>query len=283
MHLKNSTSAFCLFVVLQFCSCKENNASDCLVDSGKFQNAYNYPDLQNKKDTDILFYPIKDSLSQQDSFLHVTYGMNYLKKFNEPNLSLRFMGIETFRFSYDVWALSITFNKDEMIIKKGTKGVLSPILNTKKLDSLEAGEYRFFKKLYFTDKERLSPAWKKYYDSMVKARPELLSIQLYKKLYDKALNYDSAKFKYETKVIKLSSKQYCTLVDSLKKTDFWRLPWKVEYPDEVTDGGGYCFEANTKSKYKLFMCYRLPIDSIKMTGFCNYLIEFAGLKDKIQL
>jgi len=253
-----------------------------LVDADRFQNAYNYPNLQNKKDTDILFYPIKDSVSQRDSFFDVTYGMNYLKKLGEQNLSLRFVGTETFRFIHDP-QVNITFNKNEMVIKTFKSGDLSPVLNTKKLDSLEAGEYRFFEKYFFRNKEHLSPAREKYYDSMVYLHPELLSIQLYKQLYDKALDYDSAKFEFETKVIKLSSGQYCDLIDSLNKTDFWRLPWKVEYPDEVMDGGGYCFEANTKDKYKIFLCYRMPIDSIKMTGFCKYLLQFAGLSDKINL
>jgi hypothetical protein len=49
MHLKNITPTFCLFAILQLLSCKENNNSDCLVDADKFRNAYNYPDLQNKR------------------------------------------------------------------------------------------------------------------------------------------------------------------------------------------------------------------------------------------
>ncbi|MEP6845429.1 MAG: hypothetical protein ABI861_05475 [Panacibacter sp.] len=283
MYLKNITAAFCLFVVLQFCSCKEYNVSDCLVDSGKFQNAYNYPDLQNKKDTDIFSYAIKDSLSERDSFLHVTYGMNYFKKFNEQNFSLRFLGTETFRFSYDTWALNITFNKDEMIVKTRKNGVIYEILNKGRLDSNEIRQINFFERNYFANKEKFSPARKAYYDSMIKKYPELLSLTRYKTLYDKAIDYDSAKFEYDTKIIKLSSKQYCNLIDSLNATDFWSLPWRIDYPEEVADGGGYSFEANTKHKYKIFICYGLPIDSIKLTGFCKYLIEFAGLSDKISL
>ncbi|QEC68690.1 hypothetical protein FRZ67_15765 [Panacibacter ginsenosidivorans] len=282
MRLKNIIIFFCLCTLLQMLSCKEINSSECFADADRFQNAYNYPDLQNRKDTDILFYPIKDSVSQRDSFFDVTYGMNYLKKLNEQNLSLRFVGMETFRFIHDP-QVNITFNKNEMIIKTFKSGNISPVLNQRKLDSFEAGEYRFFKKFYFRDIGTLSPAQKEYYDSMIKVHPELLSIQLYKKLYDIALDYDSAKFEYETKVIKLSSKQYCSLVDSLNKTDFWKLPWKIEAPDVTMDGGGYCFEANTKNKYKIFLCYRSRSDNIKMTGFCKYLLEFAGLDDKIHL
>ena len=247
------------------------------MDADRFQNAYAYPDLQNKKDTDDMFYTIKNLVSQRDSFFQVTYGMNYLKKLNEQNFSLRFLGTETFRFIRDP-EINITFNKHEMIIKTFKSGDISPVVNTEKLDSLEKGEYKFFKKFYFRDKESLSPAWKKYYDSMVIVHPELLSIREYKRLYDKGLDYDSAKFEYNTKVIKLSSNQYCALVDSLNKTDFWKLPYRVDYPEVVMDGGGYCFEANTKDKYKVFMCYGLPIDSIKMTRYCKYLLTFAGLE-----
>lgn len=281
MHLKNIGFLLCFCIILQMFSCKENNNSDCSVDADRFQNAYNYPDLKNKKDTDIFSYSIKDSLTRSDSFIHVTWGTSYFKQFNEQNLSLRYVGTETFRFSF--MTLNITFNKNEMIIKTGKEGYLGPILNKDKLDSIEKGEFAFFERYYFANKEKFLPRRKEYYDSMVKAHPELLSIELYKRLYDKALDYDSAKFEYDTKVIKLSSRQYCNLIDSLNASDFWKLPWRIDYPMEIADGGGYTFEVNTKDKYKIVICYGLPIDSLKLTGFCKYLLEFAGLSDKIHL
>jgi hypothetical protein len=47
---------------------------------------------------------------------------------------------------------------------------------------------------------------------------------------------------------------------------------------EATDGAGYTFEANTKNKYKIVICYGSPIDSLKLTSFCKYLIDFAGME-----
>lgn len=271
----NPKSIIFIFLI-GVCSC--NNNSNCLIDSEKFLNAYPYPDLQNKSDTDIYSYPIKDSLSQNDSFIHVTYGTSYFKKFNERNFSLKYFGTETFRFSFST--LNITFDKNEMIIKTGKKGSLDPILNEDKLDSTEIKELWFFEKYYFANKESMRPQRKKMYDSVIKMHPQLLSIERYKKLYDKALDFDSAKFEYETKVIKLSTKQYCNLIDSLNASDFWKLPWRVYHYYEVNDGEGYTFEANTKDKYKIFISYAMPVDSLKLTGFCKQLIEFAGLKDK---
>lgn len=86
-----------------------------------------------------------------------------------------------------------------------------------------------------------------------------------------------------TKKIKLSSKQYCNFIDSLNASGFWSLPWRIDFPEEVTDGGGYTFEANTKNKYKIVICFDLPIDSLRLTEFCRSLISFADIDKRIKL
>jgi hypothetical protein len=271
--------------VLCAASCNQlDRQSSCRLDTYKIIDAFDYPNLVGKSDTDILAYQLKNVLTPYDSFIYVTYGMAYLKKFDEPNLSLRPLRSETFRFFYDPWggpAIDIRFDESEMTIKVRTKGIVAPILNKNKLDSLERIKLNFLEWNHFSKKEKFPLQRMKYYDSMTKIYPELLSTKYYKSLYDKAVDYDSLKFEYQEKKIKFTGKQYCDLIDSLNSTEFSKLPWTVNYPAEVADGGGYSFEANTIYKYKMFVCYGLPIHTLKLTNFCRNLIELADLDKKV--
>jgi hypothetical protein len=189
------------------------------------KDAFDYPDLKNKNDTDIYIYQLKDVLTKQDSLLYVEYGSAFLKQFGEQNFSLRPLALETFRFSYDPFGqkpINITFDRNKMTVKIGVSGSLYPI------------------------------------DT-------------------------SAKFKYKTQTILLSIIEYNSLIDSLKASHFDALPWELEHPEMVTDGGGYTFEANTKDKFKYFVCYGLPIKSLPMTKFCKHLLKVAKVDKEINL
>jgi len=266
-------------------SCNEIDKTACTPDTNTWKNAFVYPDLTNKSDTDILAYPIKDYLSLRDSLIHVNSGTAYFQKFNEPNLSLRFSGIETFRFYYNTtegYPLNISFNNKEITIKTGKKGVIEPVLNYEKLDSLERKQIRFFERFTFVNKEGFSVERKKYYDSFTTIHPELLSTHFYKSLFDKATDNDSLRFEYNTTIVKLTPKDYCKLIDSLNASDFWNLPWRMDH-EPVMDGGGYEFEAHTKAKYKIVISNGLPIRTLGLTQFCKYLVDFAGLTEKVNL
>jgi hypothetical protein len=215
-----------LLIITYLTAC--NNASNNntqLYNLKGAKDAYDYPILNNKTDTDIYIYQLKGILPRRDSLLYVKYGSTYLKQFDEENLSLRAFPIETFRFSYCPFGqepINITFDSNEMIVKIGVLGVLYPVDTTRK-------------------------------------------------------------FKYKTKVIKLSNTQYNSILDLLKKSNFDNIPWKIESREKITDGGGYTFEANTKSKFKYFVCYGLPIDTLLMTNFCKYLLQVAKVDNEIKL
>jgi len=263
-----------------------SKCKDCLYDLSKARDAFDYPILGDKSDTDLYIYQLKDILNRQDSFLYVNYGSHYLKQFVEENISLRPLASETFRFSYCPFgqkSLNITFNRNEMIVKLGVSGVLNGIDNDKKLDSLELTKYWFLERYFFCSRQSLSAARVKYYDSMVAKFPELKSVKYYKQLINKRTNYDSLRFKYSTRRIKLSNNQYAALIDSLKKSNFDKLPWRIVSAESVNDGGGYTFEANTKTKFKFFVCETMPIDTLQMTGFCRYLLRFADVDKEIKL
>jgi len=257
-----------------------------LYDLSSAKDAFNYPNLDNVNDTDIYIYQFKDILNRQDSFIYVNYGSHYLKQFDEKNLSLRPLAFETFRFSYHPFGgrpINITFDRSEIVVKLEEAGQLEPIYNESKLDSLEIIKFKFLERNFFRSREFFNERRLKFYDSMENKYPELKSIKYYKKLLDKSIDYDSLKFKYTTKRIPLTGSQYASLIDSLKKSNFDNIPWKIEYPESVADGGGYSFEANTKTKFKYFVCYGLPIDTLPMTNFCRYLLKVAKVDKDIRL
>jgi len=253
-------------------------------DLSRAKDAFDYPNLAGKSDTDIYVYQLKDTLNRQDSFLYVNYGSYYLKEFGEVNLSLRPEALETFRFSFCPGLgnpINITFNQKGIVVKWCSSGYPGRVFNQNKLDPLEFLKFRFLNRYFFRARESLDPKRIKFYDSMLTKYPELKSIKYYKHLIDKSTDYDSAKFKYIIREIPLSIKQYATLLDSLRRTDFDRLPWKFDPNILVNDGGGYTFEANTKTKYKFFVCQDLPVDSLPITRFCKYLLRLAKVDKEI--
>ncbi len=268
-------------------ACKDlHKGNDYLYDLSTAKDAFDYPNLSNKTDTDIYVYQLKDTLNRRDSFLYVYYGSNYLKQFNEENLSLRPSALETFRFSYTPFGrkpINITFDKDKITVKLWKSGSLDRIYNYSKLDSLEFIKFRFLERYFFRSRESLSDRSAKYCDSMFQKYPELRSIKYYKQLMDKFTDSDSLKFIYTTLTIPLSKNQYSSIIDSLKNSNFNNLPWSLSSVDMVPDGGGYTFEANTKTKFKFFVCYYLPIDSLPMTKFCRYLLKLSRVDKETKL
>jgi hypothetical protein len=272
-------------VFLTMCeSC--NEAPSMLYDLSSAKDAFEYPNFHNESDTDIYVYQLRDTLNRHDSFIYVNYGSHYLNQFEEKNLSLRPLPLETFRFTYNPFGgrpINITFNRKEIIIKLWKSGQLEPFYNENKLDSLEAIKFRYMEQNFFRSREFSSGRWLKYYDSMEAKYPELKSIKYYKDLINKCTDYDSLKFEYTTKRIPLSDSQYASLIDSLKLSNFDNISWKIEYPESIMDGGGYTFEANTRTKFKYFVCYGLPIDSLPMTKFCRYLLQVAKVDKDFNL
>jgi hypothetical protein len=275
------------FIIVYLLACKnQSKEKTFLYDLSTAKDAFDYPNLQGKNDTDTYVYQLKDALSSQDSFLYVTYGSYYLKQFDEKNLSLRPLALETFRFSYCPFGqkpINITFNKKEIVIKMWTSGSLDRVSNLAKLDSLESIKFNFFEHYFFRTRQSLSEKRSKYYDSMLIKYPELKSVKYYKHLIDKSTDNDSLKFKYTTSYIPISLKQYTLLLDSLKKANFDKLSWRISSAELVNDGGGYTFEANTKTKFKFFVCEGMPIDTLPMTKFCRYLLKLANVDKETNL
>ncbi len=82
---------------------------------------YDYPVAVSGRDTNFYFYPIRNKFSRRDSFYT---SLEYIihKAFDEPNLSLRPMPVETFRLYYSTafrYCVFITLTKNWLTVKKG--------------------------------------------------------------------------------------------------------------------------------------------------------------------
>ena len=120
-----------LFILTWLLGCTESGRVDPIkYDLANAKDAFDYPNLNNQKDTDIYVYQLKEILNQHDSLVYVQYGSAYLKQFNEENFSLRPFAMETFRFSYDSFGdppINITFDETGMTVKVWSSGILYPI------------------------------------------------------------------------------------------------------------------------------------------------------------
>ena len=213
---------------------------------------YEYPLTINFNDTNFISYPLKDSLSINDSFTYAYMGQHILRYFNEPNLSLRYLGEPLFRFSYEGmrYPYIIILRPQEIIVKKGVAGALHGIEDTSRVSLTELLHYNLLLYNYPLYKSEYSQRKKKRIDSLVKLYPELLCIEYYKLLKDKITNFDSLPFHYTMERINLSRKKYNDIIRKLYETDFLHLPYRVEGGAAVLDGGGFFLEANLPHKYK---------------------------------
>src|SRR5688572_13789051 len=87
---------------------------------------FKYPQNVAAGDTVLYHYQLKDIQPKlaafRDSYLYLFY-----RPFNEPNLSIKPQPKETFRLTYSTAfgeAVIITFNKDDLLVKKGAPGIL---------------------------------------------------------------------------------------------------------------------------------------------------------------
>src|SRR5260221_12851312 len=61
---------------------------------------YTYPEAIRDTDTDYYFLPIRKFVPRKDSLLYVNANYEY-RMFQEPNLSIRYLGQEEFRLTYE--------------------------------------------------------------------------------------------------------------------------------------------------------------------------------------
>ena len=248
------------------------------------EGGYNYPAMMSASDTNFYFYPIKDLISRRDSFI-ISYGHLFYQRFDEPNISLRPLPEETFRFTYEEVfgnTVIITITPNRIIIKEGNPG---DIFNhdESRFTKTENTHLYLLKKRFPIDTTEGSSKLRKYLDSMIRLYPQLLDVAYYHSLYKRTIVNRNNKSAYSTTSLHLSNKQYYSLIHDINASGFWSLPQKISCSPVTTDGYGFIMEANTKMKYNIVRTNGCPGDTTKFTKACQKIIELAKLDKKIDL
>jgi hypothetical protein len=237
---------------------------------------YDYPKSISGNDTNFYDYPIRNFLSKKDSFQH-SFSYLFFQPFDEPNLSLRPLAIETFRLTYSTAfgeSVIISLQNGEMIIKEGTPAELYET-DTSALTQIENYLLRLLNRRYPIDTAGKQPAQKKYLDSMVKLYPQLLDPSYYYNLYKKSYIQKTEKFDYTVRKVKLKENQFNSLIEEINSSGFWKLPYKIECSDYPADGDGFTIEANTQNKYQTVSINSCSSTEIKFKNICQKIFGLA--------
>ncbi len=241
---------------------------------------YDYPKEVKGDDTNFYYLPIKNILSRKDSF-RTAQGYRFYRAVSEPNLSMIPMENETFRVSYFTAFgefIIVSLYANIITVKKGNAFEIYDE-NKSTLSITENYHLGFLSENFPVDTTGKSNRKKKYLDSMTRLFPELLDVNYYKQLSIKQ-NVLNSQFSYQTRKTIISQTAFHSLITDLNASGFWLLPYEQKEScggrDEATDGDGFTFEANTKTKYQI-VTYSDCYDTTRFAKACQKLFNLAGL------
>lgn len=264
---------YIILFILWLSAC--NSGDDIIFPDG----GYNYPAQVANKDTMFYKYPIRDSLSRRDSMYESSSYLLY-QAFDEPNLSIRPLKDVVFRLTYVPWMepqIIITLSKSKIVIKSGVSQE-AYAFDTSKLTAQEKKDYIFLINTFPVDTSKLKVERKHFFDSVFKQNPRLSEVEYLLQLKRRQIIPSVIPFKYSTRVIKISDKQYETLVNEINQSGFWTMPFKINCETLSTEAGGFTMEANTKDKYKVVSTYICPDNNTAFIKACEQIINAAGMK-----
>jgi hypothetical protein len=280
-HVPNILRLFAAFSLLLDAGCHSR--------MGYPSGGYPYPKYLTGKDTQFYCYPVKDKETRRDSILD---ALNYVfwQSADEPNLSLRPMPTDVFRFVY-----SEALNPTTYIIRLTPTGLVvktatpteefDRLPDTNRLTPLDRLLIRILESNYPIDDTGLhrSP-WKRHYlDSMGRLYPQLYSTEYYLSVRNKEYPHLKPWFNFTSRTIILKPGEFERLVSVINKSGFWELPYEMPCQDRPMDGWGYSLEANTAMRYNYVGAGSCVPDTGSFTKACQTLVNFAGLERKIRL
>jgi hypothetical protein len=250
---------------------------------------YPYPENLSGKDTSLYYYPIKDKESRRDSMWDALTNADW-RAIGEPNLSLRPMSTDVFRFLYSE-ALNQTLYIVTMTPTQLSVRICRPndtygnLPDTSLLDTLERRLIRVLYKNYPLDEKdpRMLPLKRHYIDSMGRLYPQLYDPAYYIKLRNKEYPHSKPWYTFTIKTIPLKPADFKHLITVINESGYWHLPFKFPCEDPPMDGWGYQLEANTVYQYNFVGAGSCDPDTSAFTKACQELVHYAGLDDKIQL
>ena len=280
MYKKLLVFLFCGVVIVFVCNLPARE-SGCRLNTNGFVDLFDYPENPDTADSLFLAYPLRDIMSRSDSFNYAIWTPNWLKKWNEPNLSLGYSGEDLFRITYEASfrkPVCIRFNNHQMIVKEGVSGKLYEEVDFNLLDSVARWQYWFIQKSVLRSTNHPTQQWLIMKDSVLNAVPQITTFQFYKTLLAKATVPDSAEFTYREHLIALSPELYCSLIKEMQDSEFGSSSFSAGQSGLCTDSDGYAIEAHLEKKYKLSK-RNVCGDSSKVTAFCSRIFRIAGIND----
>jgi hypothetical protein len=250
---------------------------------------YPYPDHLTGKDTELYYYPIKDKEPRRDS-MRDAQSYAYWRAIGEPNLSLRPMPTDVFRFLYsealDQTLYVITMTPTGISVRICTPtDVYYNLPDTSMLDTLERKLVRILDRNYPLDRQdpHIS-TWKRHYlDSLGRRYPQLYDPAYYLMLSKKEFPLTKPRYTFTTKMISLKPDDFKHLVNTVNASGYWHLPPNLPCEEPPMDGWGYQLEVNTASQYNFVGAGSCDPDTSAFTKACQLLVHYAGLDKKINL
>ena len=249
---------------------------------------YAYPTAISDSDTDYYLLPIRKFVPRKDSLLYVNSNYKY-RMFQEPNLSIRYLGQEEYRLTYDaalLYPTIIVLTPEKIVVKHETKGLPYFPENEYLLDSLERFHYRILRHRFPLDEYRGRTKRKRYYDSLIRVYPQLLSPTYFQHLLKKAIDPHAEPFAYYEKTYPITDSQYRYLTNLIDSSGYWSLPYILDCKPEnmTTDGDGFTLEANTRDRYNIVSRSGCAGNiGLALARACQQLVKYAHKDDSIHL
>ena len=250
---------------------------------------YPYPEHIANKDTALYYYPIKNKESRRDSMWDALTNSDW-RAIGEPNLSLRPMPTDVFRFLYSE-ALNptlyiLTMTPTQLSVRMcRPNDTFDNLPDTSLLDTLERRLIRILNRNYPLDEKNpgVLPAKRHYLDSMGHLYPQLYDPAYYIRVRNKEFPHSKPWYTFTTKTIPLKPAAFKHLITVINASGYWHLPFKIPCESPPMDGWSYQLEANTAYQYNLVSAGSCDPDTSAFAKACQELVHYAGLDDKIHL
>lgn len=275
-----------LLVLIFLFGCKESKR-DSYPEGG-----FAYPTNINPRDSGFYFYPLVDSFHAADSASWVFTSRYTMPQYNEANISLRPQKQDVFRLTYtNAFGRTAFFTITQNEIVTKLNGKEHPYNSwflgddTMRLTPVERVDYEFFRWFPLQDHLDTSKDYNKkrfkYFDSLVKKRPQLLSTAYFVQLTEKVMLPITKKLEYIEKRQPISLKQYQDWISLLNHSGYWAMPFDITNKESGGADGTLIFlEANTFNQYKFV---ERNFDGLKQFSsfetVCDSLISLSGMKE----
>jgi hypothetical protein len=253
------------------------------------KGGYPYAEKVSGKDTEFYRVPLRNVESRQDSMWDAM-AFEEWRSTDEPNLSLRPMATDVFRFVYgeslNPTLYIIRLTPTEMTMRIGAPTEAYPIgPDTTQLTPLDRQLARILEYNYPLDDTSLphSPHRRHFLDSMGRIYPQLYSPAYYMAVRKKEYPHAKPWYRFTSRTIPLKRGEFEHFLDLINKSGYWRLPIHLQ-SEAVMDGDGYSLEANTATQYNFVGTGGICLDTGRpFARACQALVDFAGLQKKIYL